>query len=304
MNLTNDCLICIVRGSLDAAKLATDDKGLQQQIVKSILRMLGDVNMDQPPPMMALAIQQAVKQVTGVDDPYADLKRKYNDFAMTIFPTLKDKVGNESFEAAARMCIAGNIIDFGTHTNITEQTVWEAIDHALSTSVKGSVAALERACQKADRILWIADNTGEIVLDKLLLSRLDLDRVIVAVRGGPTQNDATVADARYTGLTDLVSVIDTGAAIPGVVLDLCSDRFKDMYHTADLIIAKGQGNFETLDMNDDRIFFLFKAKCPVVADHAGCRLGDAVILQGGKEYGTDGCFSSGKRVSGTYQPGN
>ena len=157
----------------------------------------------------------------------------------------------------------------------------DTIDEVQTVEINGQVAVLKAACEKADRILWLADNTGEIVFDKLLLQKLDLEKVVVAVRGGPTQNDATMADAVYTGLTDMVAVMDTGAAIPGIRLDQCSKSFQQAYHRADLIIAKGQGNFETLDHRDKRIFFLFKAKCPVVAAHAGCRTGDIVIKQGG-----------------------
>ncbi len=283
MNLTNDCLVCIARGSLDAARLATDNADHQQKIIKKILKSLSTIDMDNPPPLMAREIQRAVKQITGVDDPYARLKKKYNDLALSLFPALEKKVELNSFETAVRLSIAGNIIDFGTHTAIGEQKVLDTIDQALTMEVNGRVAFLEKACSKARHILWLADNSGEIVLDKLLLQKLDLAKVVVAVRGGPTQNDATMADAEYTGLTDLVRVIDTGAAIPGVMIDHCSDQFKRHYEKADLIIAKGQGNFETLDHTDSRIFYLFKAKCPVVADHAGCKLWDIVIMQGGPQ---------------------
>ena len=283
--MTNDCLPCMVRGSLDTAKLATDDKQLQQKIVKKILRILIDVDMNNPPPLMARNIQQAVKEVTGVDDPYADIKKTYNDFALKIYPDLQKKAGPACFETAVRLCIAGNIIDFGTHTTIGEKKVLDTIENALKIEINGQVDALKKACEQADRILWIADNSGEIVFDKLLLEKLDLQKVTYAVRGGPTQNDATYEDAKYTGITKMVKVIDTGAAIPGVILEHCSKEFRQSYKQADLIIAKGQGNFETLDHKDSRIFFLFKAKCPVVAIHAGCDLHDIVILKGAKDIG-------------------
>ncbi len=278
--MTNNCLPCMVRGSLDAAKLATDETLQQQKIVRRILRELIDVDMSDPPPLMARKIQQAVKEITGVDDPYADIKRTYNNLALRLYPDLKKKAGATCFETAVRLCIAGNIIDFGTHTTIGEKKVLDTIEDALKIEINGQVDALEKACKKASRILWIADNTGEIVFDKLVLEKLDPERVIYAVRGGPTQNDAALEDARYTGITEMVKVIDTGAAIPGVILHYCSTRFRQHYEQADLIIAKGQGNFETLDHHDNRIFFLFKAKCPMVAEHAGCDLHDIVILQG------------------------
>jgi len=282
MKLTNECLVCCVRGSLDAAKLATEDKDLQQQVVKIVLKHLSSMNLDVPPPLMALFIHQTVEKVTGVNDPYKKLKDKYNDFALKLYPDLIKKVEQSSFETAVRLAIAGNIIDFGSHNTVGEKKVLQTIEDALTMQINGNVDLLHTACEQSNNILWLADNTGEIVFDKLLLSKLDVKKVTYVVRGGPTQNDATIEDAEYCGITGMVKVIDTGAAIPGVILNFCSDEFKKAYHAADLIIAKGQGNFETLDLTDERIFFLFKAKCPVVAEHAGVKLHDIVIKQGGQ----------------------
>lgn len=282
MLLKNECLACCVRGSLDVAKLATDDEELQQQVVRIVLKKLATMDLNIPPPLMALFIHQTIERITGIKDPFKRLKDKYNDFALQLYPELLKKGKLADFETAVRLTIAGNIIDFGAHNSVGTQKVLTTIEDALVISITGDVAHFQRACEKAKKILWLADNSGEIVFDKLLLSRLDRTKIIYVVRGGPTQNDATMEDARYTGITKMVKVIDTGAAIPGVILEYCSDQFKQAYYAADLIISKGQGNFETLDSEDDRIFFLFKAKCPVVADHAGVKLGDIVIRNVGK----------------------
>lgn len=277
MKMVNDCLPCIARGSLDAAKLATRDEQLQLKIVQTVLKRLCTADLNLPPPLMASVIQQAVKKATGVLDPYAAIKKKYNDFALELYPILEKEVAPLSFDTAVRLSIAGNIIDFGTHNTVGEQKVLDTIDQSLKGSINGSVDLFESACEKADKILWIADNAGEIVFDKFLLGKFELDSVIYAVRGGATQNDATLEDAEVTGITQMVNVITTGAAIPGVMLEYCSEEFRHHYTQADMIISKGQGNFETLDHRDQRIFFLFKAKCPVVAKYAGCTLNDMVI---------------------------
>ena len=277
MKMHNDCLPCIARGGLDAAKLATDDERLQLKIVKKVLKELCIFDLNSPPPLMARFIQRIVKEITGVSDPYYSIKKKYNDFALDLYPELEKKVKSSFFETAVRLCIAGNIIDFGTHNRVGKKKVLDTIRESLTMDINGAVKPFKDASQKAKKILWIADNAGEIVFDKLLLDKMDQDKIVYAVRGGPTQNDATFADAEYTGITQMVNVIDTGAAIPGVILKYCSDRFKKYYDQADMIISKGQGNFETLDYTDPRIFFLFKAKCPVVARYAGCRLNDIVI---------------------------
>ena len=283
MKMTNDCLVCCTRGSLDAARLATDDESKQQEVLRRALSHLATMNMDDPPPLMARFIQETIEALTGVSDPFKRLKDKYNDFALELFPELEKKAAGKGFETAVRLTIAGNIIDFGAHNSVGKKKVLSTIEEALVQPLNGDVKKLEQACQNAGRILWLADNTGEIVFDKLLLARLDREKVTYAVRGGPTQNDATMEDAEYTGITQMVTTIDTGAAIPGVILEHCSDEFRQVFESADLIIAKGQGNFETLDPEDERIFFLFKAKCPVVADRAGVALHDIVIRQGGPD---------------------
>ncbi len=277
MKLHADCLACFARGTLDTAKLATCNEKFHFEIMQKIFKILADCKLDVPPPLMALAIQKAVTQVTGCTDPYRAIKKKYNDFCLGLYPELAQKAENSDFETAVRLCIAGNIIDFGSQQSVGKQKVLDTINESLSMEINGCVRTFERACRRSRNILWIADNAGEIVFDRLVLEKLDRDRITYAVRGGPTQNDATMEDARYTGITDIVRVIDTGAAIPGVVLDHCSAEFRDCYEKADLIISKGQGNFETLDINDDRIFFVFKVKCPVVAACAGFRLNDMVI---------------------------
>jgi uncharacterized protein with ATP-grasp and redox domains len=281
MKMTNECLACCARGSLNAARLATTDTRLQQQVVQKVFSHLATMDLKAPPPLTALRIHQIIEQVTGVKDPYKHLKDKYNDLALALYPELIEKGGTTTFEKAVRLAIAGNIIDFGVHNKVGKKKVIQTVEDALIMPVNGQIDRLQAACGQSRRILWLADNAGEIVFDRLLLSMLDTDKVIYAVRGGPVQNDATMEDAVYCGLTDMVKVIDTGAAIPGVILEYCSEPFNRVFKAADLIIAKGQGNFETLDVNDPRIFFLFKAKCPVVSAHAQVQLHDMVIKQGG-----------------------
>lgn len=279
MKMNNECFPCIARGALDAACLATDDEADQLKIVRMVLRELADLDPTSPPPLMARFIQQTVETVTEVADPYGPLKDKYNAMAMDLYPwlkSLKDASSNR-FDTSARLAVAGNIIDFGTASTVGRDKVMETITHALEAEVNGSIKALARAVKKAENILWLADNAGEIVFDKLMLEEMDCTKIIYAVRGGPVQNDVTMSDARDVGVTDMVRVIDSGAAIPGTLLDQCSDTFVEVFKRADLIISKGQGNFETLDHLDERIFFLFKAKCPVVARLGNCDMGDVVV---------------------------
>ncbi len=279
MKMNNECFPCIARGALDAACLATDNEADQLKIVRMVLKELSGLDSDCPPPLMARFIQQTVETVTGVADPYGPLKDKYNAMAMDLYPWLKSlkDASSSRFDTSARLAVAGNIIDFGTASAVGRDRVMETITHALEAEVHGSIKALARAVKKAENILWLADNAGEIVFDKLMLEEMDCTKIIYAVRGGPVQNDVTMSDARDVGVTDMVQVIDSGTAIPGTLLDQCSGAFVEVFKRADLIISKGQGNFETLDHTDERIFFLFKAKCPVVARLGNCDMGDVVV---------------------------
>ncbi len=284
MKMHNECFPCLARGTLDVARLATTDENRQLEILRAVLEELSRFDANFPPPLMARFIQRTVKTFTGVEDPYHDLKQKYNDLALDLYPDLKLKKDDsgDRFDTGVRLAIAGNIIDFGTASTLGSQKVIETISHSLKEPVNGEVEALKQAAAAAKNILWLGDNAGEIVFDKLLLEEMDSDKIIYAVRGGYAQNDATLADARATGMTRMVRVIDSGAAIPGTLLNYCSRGFRQAYDRADLIISKGQGNFETLDHGDPRIFFLFKAKCSVVAMHGNCSVGDIVVRASAK----------------------
>ena len=279
MKTYNDCIPCLVRQALGAARLVTEDESIHQAVLKKTLSRMSKMDMNLSPPMMARYIQQTIAEVTGNQDPYLDLKRKFNDLAMELYPDLKQRVMESSkpLETAIRLAIAGNIIDFGAVSNLNRKIVIETIDHAMGHDVRGRIKKLIASFSTARHILWLADNSGEIVFDRLVFEIIDRTKIVFVVRGGAVINDATLDDTVYTGISRLVKTMDTGVAIPGTVLDQCSQSFLTEFNRADLIVAKGQGNFETLSHDDSRIFFLFKAKCPVVAKSAGVEVGDLVV---------------------------
>ncbi len=279
MKMRPACVPCLIRNTLDVARLGTSDESCQQEILQQVMAWMIEAAGNCPPPLAAGFIQKTVRDRTGTEDPYGPLKEKYNTMALELYPRLsamKNRSENR-FDAGVRLAVAGNIIDFGLASTLGRERLISTIDHAMSTRIKGRISDLQRAVAKAARILWIGDNAGEIVFDRLLLEEMDAGRVVYAVRGGPVQNDATMADAVAVGLTRMVDVIDSGAAIPGTLVEHCSGEFREVYDRADLIISKGQGNFETLDQKDPKIFFLFKAKCPVVAACGNWDLGDVVV---------------------------
>ena len=276
-----DCIPCFVRQTLDAARLITDDPAIHERLLRSVLADVSSMDLNISPPQMGQHIHRLIRQYTGDADPYKKIKDRFNRFALDLMPEMEMCVSkaDDPFEAAMRLAIAGNIIDFGVKSTLDDAEVSTSIRDALTVPLVGDVDELRAAVDGARNILYIADNAGEIVFDKLLLARLPLDRVVLGVRGNPVINDATLEDAESVGITDMVRVISSGSDVPGTVYAECSEEFRVVYDQADVIIAKGQGNYETLSQARENIFFLLKAKCPVIADDIGCEVGRLVVAR-------------------------
>jgi uncharacterized protein with ATP-grasp and redox domains len=134
-----------------------------------------------------------------------------------------------------------------------------------------------KAVNESESILYLADNAGEIVFDRLLIEQMPTEKVTVAVKGSPVINDATIEDAIHAGLPQIVDVIENGSDAPGTILENCSQAFRDHFAKADLVVAKGQGNYETLSDVNKNIFFILKAKCPVISRNIGCEVGEMIL---------------------------
>lgn len=275
-----DCLGCFFRQALDAARRVSDDPAFHEQLVKQMALWVQEVDLSEPPPVMAQRLYRYLYTITGVADPFAAAKEQDNKLALSLLPGLRQRVANsdDPFKLAVRLAIAGNLIDLGAKSNISEQEVLDAINHVEDTPFSGDIDRLRREAATANNILYLADNAGEIVLDQLLIEALDPQRVTVAVRGKPILNDATMADAESTGLTKIVKVISNGTDVPGTWLPECSQELLDHFNSADLVISKGQGNFETLSQAPRTICFLFKVKCAVIADESNLPEGSQALL--------------------------
>jgi uncharacterized protein with ATP-grasp and redox domains len=229
---------------------------------------------------MAQKIHKMLRSSTKVNDPYAEVKAKFNILALQLYPELKQKIAgsDDPLATAVRLAIAGNIIDFGVGFAVDQSDVTRTIKESLNAPLdETALADFKQAVTRAQKILYIADNAGEIVFDKLLVERLPHTKITLVVKGGPVINDATMQDAIEAGLNELVEVIDNGSDAPGTILEDCSNDFRRRFSDADLIIAKGQGNYETLSDVNKNIFFLVKAKCPVIARHLNCEIGTMVL---------------------------
>jgi hypothetical protein len=178
---------------------------------------------------------------------------------------------------AVRLSIAGNIIDYGP---VAQYDLWDTIERVSTQPFAiDASAAFREALHEAETVLYLADNAGETVFDRLLIEHIDKP-VFYAVKDGPVLNDATLEDAQAAGLGQVAKIISTGSNMPGTVLSQCSDRFQQQYKEATFIIAKGQANYETLSEEGERVFCLLQAKCPVIADDIGVPVGSIVLMQG------------------------
>jgi len=280
MRIYLDCIGCFVRQALDAARLATDDEQIHKKVVEQVLQLAADLDMSQSPPVIGQQIHRLIRSLVGSDDPYYRVKKQFNSLALKLYPDLRKQIisSNDQLETAVRLAIAGNIIDFGVKSSLSELEVKKTISDSLSGYLNPEqVQDFKNAVMEAEEIFYLADNAGEIVFDHLLIEQLPIEKITVVVKGSPVINDATIDDANVVGLGRIVEVIDNGSDGPGTILETCSQGFLDRFEKADLIIAKGQGNYETLSDLDKNIFFILKAKCPVIARDLGCEVGQMIL---------------------------
>lgn len=288
MRSSLDCVPCFVRQALDASRAVSSDSSVHETIVREMLLWTAEADLDLSPPVFAQHIHRQVREVVASDDPFRSTKDGHNEMALRLLPGLRSLVerSDHPLGTAIRLAIAGNAIDMGVTREVTSSDLVEAVERALDQPLCGDLGDFCRAIDAAHRILYLADNAGEIAFDRLLVEQLGPQRVTVAVRGGPVLNDATLVDARAVGLHELVEVMDNGSDAPGTVLADCSEEFRRRYAETDMIVAKGQGNFESLSEEAKSIFFLFKVKCRVIADRVGMPVGSHVLTRSVNRPGT------------------
>ena len=285
MKTSVDCVPCLLRQSVEAARAVTADVGVHEHVVREVLRMLADLDLNRPPPFVAQAVHRRLRELTGADDPYREAKTRFNRLAMDALPELRERVrqAEDPLLAAAKFAVAANAIDMGISSAITDEAVREALRGTLCEPVHGEWSQFVDAAAEAKNILYLTDNAGEIAVDRLVIEVLGPERVTVAVRGAPVLNDATVVDAREVGMYELTQVIDNGSDAPGTLLGDCSSEFRQYFDRADLIIAKGQGNYESLSGTGTNIAFWFKVKCEVVSRQVGLPVGAHALLSPNRE---------------------
>jgi len=282
MRLYLDCIPCYLRQALEAIRMVSENKALHEKVMRESIKAAGKFDTDNIGLMTQYEIQKIIKKYTHDGDPYKKVKERFNSICLDLAGDLQERIrkSKDPFQTGLRIALAGNIIDFGPKAKLDRKIILENIEQSLVQELdRNFMEALRREIAGAKKILYIGDNAGEIVLDRLFIEVLPREKITYAVRGGPALNDITMDDAVMTGMDKEVKVITTGLDMPAAILPLCSREFIEEYRSSDLVIAKGQGNYEALSDEDKNIFFLLKIKCPVIANSIGngYKVGDIVV---------------------------
>ena len=273
-----DCLPCMMNQALRTARISTNDNAKIKQVLDEVGVMIKDIPMNHTPVQSGVLVYQKIREITGVVDPYKEIKKKSIYEALALYPKLIKYMNSsdDNLITAIRIAITGNIIDFG----MDKQYV---LVEELSKIMKQDFAIFDfeqfvNELERSGSILYIGDNAGESVFDKILIEALGKP-VIYVVRGIPIINDVVMEDAIDSGIDEIAKIISSGSPAPGTILELCDDSFVHRFNEADMVISKGQGNYEGLSEVDRSVFFLLKAKCKIIANDLGVNEND-IILKG------------------------
>ena len=281
MKATQECLVCVLAQALRAARVATEDTGVQRAILDAASERVPTLDLNESPAVISMCAYELAAELSGKADPYGALKFEQNRHAMTLEQELRELVrnGDDPLLSALHLAAAGNIIDLGT-MHAQQIDVRQAVEQVMAESFAVEhLAEFRDSLARCRDLLYLLDNAGEIVFDKILVEELAKHTTVTAVvKAGPIINDATMEDAVQVGLPDICEVIDTGGAFIGAPPSLVPESFSKRMHAADMIIGKGQGNYETIDDFPGDVFLILRAKCEIVAAHMGVEFGQVGLI--------------------------
>jgi len=272
-----DCLPCMMSQVLRAGRMATNDEKKNKKILDNVGAMMKDIHLENIPPETGDIIYKEVSKITGVIDPYKKIKESNIQEALSLYPELKEIIrkSDNKLLTAIRIAIVGNVIDLGVgkEFNIVED-VKEILQQEFGIL---DFNEFEKHLEKANIILYLGDNAGESVFDKILIEELNKP-VIYVVRDIPVINDVTYQDAVDSGIDEVAEIISSGSSAPAVILTLCNENFLEKFNSSNMVISKGQGNYEGLSNVDRSVFFLLKAKCHVIANDLNAKENDIILI--------------------------
>jgi len=284
MNTYLDCIPCFLKQALFAARAATKDERKIKQVLDRVAQTIPEIPLDSPPPETARLIYSAVRAVTGVTDPFKAYKDRSIERALSLYGEMKSMANRsqDPLRTAVKIAVAGNAIDLGADPDFDLEGEMRGL--FTKDLPEDHYESFKHRLEDARTVLYLADNAGETVFDRILIETMGKETVY-AVRDIPIINDATIEEARKRGVGEVARIVSSGCDAPGTILKRCSQEFLSLFAGADLIVSKGQGNFESLSGEEAPIYFLLKVKCPVIARHLRAQTGE-MILKDGLEQGS------------------
>jgi hypothetical protein len=260
------------------------------ELAGHLFRFLGNLDLNRPTPFIGRELHRELARLLSLDDPYLEAKKMGNETARDLVPYLRKaiKESGDPLALALAVSASGNLIDLGAPGSSRKEDIEESLRQALDLALESeTLARFKEDVERAENILLLADNAGEIVFDRLLVEQLPAGRVTCAVRGRPIINDALAEDAHFSGMDEVARVISTGDNTPGIDFSRSSEELLTAFGEADCVLAKGQGNFETLYDTDWAPFvkgeipayFLFRVKCDRVSGVTGMEKGTSAFLR-------------------------
>lgn len=267
-----ECLSCMTKIHLDKyPKDVTDDKKIEY--MQRVLKVLAEAPERYGAPVIVRTINQIQDEMFGMKQEYAEIKRHYNQVMMEHEEQVNNKLATskDPVKTGIQYAMIGNYIDFGARIHVNEEQLTELLNDSDRFVIdEKQYGELTDDLEKANKLVYLTDNCGEIVMDKLLIREIQKKypglKVTVLVRGAEVINDATMEDAKQVGLTEIAEVIPNGSDIAGTWLEEISEEAKVVLDEADVIISKGQGNFETLRKCGKNIYYIFLCKCDLFAN--------------------------------------
>lgn len=277
MRAALECYPCFYTQILKTAQILSLSERQTREAVHRFSRLLPEMPDHASPAAIGREVYLILADISGVKDPYRELKQHCTRLALKMIPEMKARIkkADDPLREALRIAVAGNFIDFGTSQDVNLKSGLEKI--LEQDFLIDSYAELRRHLEQAQSVLMLGDNAGETVFDRLLIEELEVP-VTYVVREAPMINDAVAEDAEMAGIGEVARIVSSGCVTPGTIREFCSPEFWHMLTHAELIISKGQGNYEGLSHETLPIFYLLKAKCTAVAREIGVPVGSMLLL--------------------------
>jgi uncharacterized protein with ATP-grasp and redox domains len=282
MQTNRQCVVCVLNQLLrvaDYLNLEEEKKDLVLQ--QALIKAAGIPFKTLTSPEFSEKLYEVVVEISGETDPYKTLRQQQNHLVMEQVDVFRDKIKNspDPLLTAAYYALLGNIIDYGGVRIFDTDEIFKECDDIHITV--NDYPEFKRRLEKAEQLLILGDNAGEIVFDRLFIEEIKRFNpqleIFYGVRSKPAINDVIKEDAEYAGIHEVAHVLETGNTCAGTIVSKGTETFKNIYFRSDMIISKGQGNFETLEMEPEDILYMFKVKCDIVAKYIDLPLGSLVL---------------------------